>query len=195
MFPIPEQLSKAAKSQLETQLNILNSFASKAFEGAQKVIALNVSTARASVEQGSDAVQQLLGAKDTTEFISLSAAQAPSLDKVLAYGRELFSIASQTQAELLQTARDQLGAARTAAETAKPVALAAPVAAAETAALVVEAAKPAADPVADAAAAAAAAVAAPVEAPSKPVKAKPAAVAKAVSEAVAAVPVSAKGKK
>ena len=192
MFPIPEQLSQAAKTQLETQLNILNSFASKAFEGAQKVFALNVSTARASVEQGSDAVQQLLGAKDTTEFISLSAAQAPSLDKVLAYGRELFSIASQTQAELLQAAKDQLGTARTAAEAAKPLVLKAP---AETAALVVEAAKPAADPVADAAAAAAAAVAAPVDAPSKPVKAKPAAVAKAVSEAVAAVPVSAKGKK
>lgn len=192
MFPIPEQLSKATKSQLETQFNILNSFASKAFEGAQKVIALNVSTARASVEQGSDAVQQLLGARDTSEFISLSAAQAPSLDKLLAYGRELFSIASQTQAELLQTAKDQLGAARTPAETARPAALPAPAA---TAALVVEAAKPAADPVADAAAAAAAAVAAPLEAPSKPVKAKPAAVAKAVSEAVAAVPVSAKGKK
>jgi len=192
MFPIPEQLSQAAKSQLETQLNILNSFASKAFEGAQKVFALNVSTARASVEQGSDAVQQLLGAKDATEFISLSAAQAPSLDKVLAYGRELFSIASQTQAELLQTAKDQLGAARTGAETAQPLALKAP---AETAALVVEAAKPVADPVADAAAAAAAAVAAPVDIPSKPVKAKPAAVAKAVAEAVAAVPVSAKGKK
>lgn len=192
MFPIPEQLSQAAKSQLETQLNILNSFASKAFEGAQKVIALNVSTARASVEQGSDAVQQLLGAKDTSELISLSAAQAPSLDRVLAYGRELFSIASQTQAELLQTAKDQLGAARTAAETVRPAALQAP---ADAAALVVEAAKPAADPVADAAAAAAAAVAAPAEAPSKPVKAKPAAVAKAVSEAVAAVPVSAKAKK
>lgn len=192
MFPIPEQLSQAAKSQLETQLNILNSFASKAFEGAQKVIALNVSTARASVEQGSDAVQQLLGARDTSEFISLSAAQAPSLDKVLAYGRELFSIASQTQAELLQTAKDQLGAARTVAETVRPAALQAP---AEAAALVVEAARPAADPVADAAAAAAAAVAAPIEAPSKPVKAKPAAVAKAVSEAVAAVPVSAKAKK
>lgn len=192
MFPIPEQLSQAAKSQLETQLNILNSFASKAFEGAQKVIALNVSTARASVEQGSDAVQQLLGAKDTSELISLSAAQAPSLDKVLAYGRELFSIASQTQAELLQTAKDQLGAARTAAETVRPATLQAP---ADAAALVVEAVKPAADPVADAAAAAAAAAAAPVEAPSKPVKAKPAAAAKAVSEAVAAVPVSAKAKK
>lgn len=195
MFPIPEQLSQAAKTQLETQLSIFNTFTSKAFEGAQKVIALNVSTARASVEQSSDAVQQLLGAKDTREFISLSTAQAPSLDKVLAYGRELFSIASQTQAELLQTAKDQLGAARTVAETARPVALAAPVAAAETAALVVEAARPVTDPVAEAAAAAAAAVAAPAEAPSKPVKAKPAAVAKAVSEAVAAVPVAAKARK
>jgi phasin family protein len=191
MFPIPEQLSQAAKTQLETQLNILNNFANKAFEGAQKVIALNVSTARASVEQGSDAVQQLLASKDPKEFISLSAAQAPSLDKVLAYGRELFSIASQTQAELLQTAKDQLGAARSAGVAVQPPLLNAPAAVAEPAALVVETAQTAADPVAVSAAAAAA----PADTLAKPPKAKPVAAAKAVSEAVAAVPVSARAKK
>jgi phasin family protein len=191
MFPVPEQLSQVAKSQLETQLNILNNFANKAFEGAQKVIALNVSTARASVEQGSDVVQQLLAAKDPKEFISLSAAQAPSLDKVLAYGRELFSIASQTQAELLQTARDQLGAAPSAGAAVQPPALNVPAAVAEPAALVVETAQAAADPVAVSAAAAAA----PADTLAKPPKARPVAAAKAVSEAVAAVPVSAKAKK
>jgi hypothetical protein len=57
MFSITEQLSAATKSQLETQLKLLNGYATTAFEGAQKVIALNLSTTRASVEKSSEAAK------------------------------------------------------------------------------------------------------------------------------------------
>lgn len=108
MFSIPEQFSAATKSQLEAQLKILNNFATTAFEGAQKVIALNLSTTKANVEKGSAAARELLEAKDPQEFFARSTARVPNFDGLFAYNRELFSIASKTQAELFQAAQEQL---------------------------------------------------------------------------------------
>jgi len=108
MFSITEQLSAATKTQLEAQLKIINSFATAAFEGAQQVIALNLSTTKASVEKSSATARELLEAKDPQEFFALSTARTPNFDGVFAYGRELFSIASKTQAELFQSAKEQL---------------------------------------------------------------------------------------
>ena len=95
MFSIPEQFSAATKSQLEAQLKILNNFATTAFEGAQKVIALNLSTTKASVEKSSAAARELLEAKDPQEFFAKTSARVPNLDGLFAYNRELFSIASR----------------------------------------------------------------------------------------------------
>ncbi|MES2075182.1 MAG: phasin family protein [Pseudomonadota bacterium] len=116
MFSITEQFSAATKSQLEAQLNLINNFASKAVESAEKVFALNLSTTKATVEKSSSAAQQLLSAKDGQEFFRLSTSQTPSLDHLLAYGRQLFTIASDAQAVLLQSAREQI-------KDAKPVLL------------------------------------------------------------------------
>jgi len=171
MFSITEQFSAATKSQLEAQLNILNSYASKAVESAQKVLALNISTAKASVEKSSASARQLLEAKDAQEFFSVGG-KPPSFDHLLAYSRELFSIASAAQAELIQSAKDQIKEAAPAIKAA----VAKPVAPAVTLADVKE---PAAPPVVAAGAASAnEPVAAPTSAPKAakaPAKAKPAA--------------------
>jgi phasin family protein len=127
MFSIPEQFSAATKSQLEAQLKILNNFATTAFEGAQKVIALNLSTTKASVEKSSAAARELLEAKDPQEFFAKTSARVPNLDGLFAYNRELFSIASKTQAELFQAAQEQLKEA--GKQAAKVPKLSAPVAA------------------------------------------------------------------
>jgi len=108
MFSNPEQFSAATKSQLEAQLKILNNFATTAFEGVQKVIALNLSTTKANVEKSSAAARELLEAKDPQEFFAKSTARVPNFDGLFAYNRELFSIASKTQAELFQAAQEQL---------------------------------------------------------------------------------------
>ncbi|XLZ69976.1 TIGR01841 family phasin [Massilia sp. SR12] len=138
MFSIPEQFSAATKSQLEAQLKILNHFASTAFEGAQKVIALNLSTTKANVAKGSATARELLEAKDPQEFFAKSTASVPNFDGVFAYGRELFSIASKTQSELFQAAQEQIKEAskqavkvpKLAAPVAAPAPVVAPVAAA-----------------------------------------------------------------
>lgn len=137
MSSIVEQFSAVTKSQLEAQLNLLNSFASKAVESAQKVLALNISTGKESVEKSSAAARRLLEAKDPQEFFSIG--KPPSFDNLLAYSRELFSIASAAQAELIQTAKEQIKQAAPAASGfatsfAVPAAKAAPAAPAPAAA-------------------------------------------------------------
>jgi phasin family protein len=124
-----EQLSAAtasAKSQLENQLDIANHYANTAFEGVQQLIALNFSTTRASVERSSALAKQLLEAKDPRDLI----VQTPTLDNMLAYSRELYSIASKTQSELLKLVKEQFQevTASAAAAAAKPLALVAEVA-------------------------------------------------------------------
>jgi phasin family protein len=106
MSSITEQFSAATKSQLEAQIQIFNSLASAAVSSAEKVIALNISATKASVEKSSAAVNKLLTAPQ--EFFSLSGAEPPSFDKLLAYGRELVSIATTAQSELIKSTQSSI---------------------------------------------------------------------------------------
>jgi hypothetical protein len=63
MSSITEQFSAATKSQLEAQFQIFNTLASTAVGSAEKVIALNLSTTKASVEKSSAAAKKLLTAR------------------------------------------------------------------------------------------------------------------------------------
>lgn len=109
MFAIPEQFSAATKTNFEAFFAAYSDLTNKAFEGVGKIVDLNLSVARASMEESAAATKQLLSAKDPQEFFSLSAAQAqPSAEKALAYGRQLASIASSTQAELTKAAEAQI---------------------------------------------------------------------------------------
>lgn len=154
MSSITEQFSAATKSQLEAQFQIFNTLASTAVDSAEKVIALNINTTKASVEQSSAAAKQLLSIKDPKELFSLGTQQPGSFDALLAYGRALYSIASTAQSELVKSAQSTLQQASelavtkataatvakaasptaTAAAQATPPALAAAVSAAVTAA-------------------------------------------------------------
>ena len=136
MSSIAEQFSAATKSQLEAQFQIFSTLASTAVGSAEKVIALNLSTTKASVEKSSAAAKKLLTATDPKEFFSLSSAQPPSFDGLLAYGRELYSIASSAQDELIKSAQStlkqvtDLAATKATTVTKTPPALAAAVSAA-----------------------------------------------------------------
>lgn len=139
MSSITEQFSAATKSQLDAQFQIFSSFASTAVASAEKFIALNISTTKASVEKSSATAKKLLAAKDPQEFFSLSTAEPASFDKLLAYGRELASIASTAQSELIKSAQSTLKQVTELATTPAtvvpktPPALAAAVSAAVTA--------------------------------------------------------------
>jgi hypothetical protein len=91
MFSNKEQFSTVAKANFESQLAATTALANKAFESVAQLVDLNVSAAKASLEH------------------STAAAQAqPSTEKVLAYGRNLASIASTAQAEFTKAAEAQI---------------------------------------------------------------------------------------
>ncbi|HYD80886.1 MAG TPA: TIGR01841 family phasin [Paucimonas sp.] len=109
MFAIPEQLSNATKANLNAQLNIFAALSGKALESVEKVVDLNMSVARASLEESASTVKQLLTARDPQEFFTLSAAQVqPAAHKAVSYGRHLAGIASNAQAEFTKTADEQI---------------------------------------------------------------------------------------
>ena len=122
MFPLPEQLSSAAKSQWETQLQLFSTLSQQAFDGAEKIIALNLDASKAAIARTADTAQHLLAAHDAREFLSYSTSQAqPGIESVLAYSRQLFGIASSTQAQLLEAAKTRLATASPAAAAPVPV--------------------------------------------------------------------------
>lgn len=109
MFQIPTQLSTVSKDSIEAHLALLAAFSSKAFEGIEKFVDLQLNTARSSLEESSTATRQILSAKDAQDWLSVTAALAqPSAEKAADYSRQLFSIASSMQAELAKAAENQV---------------------------------------------------------------------------------------
>ena len=109
MFAIPEQFSNATKASLESQFALLSSLTAKTFEGMEKLVDLNISTARSTLEDSSTVARQLLSAKDPQEFFSVTASQAqPTAEKALSYGRQLATIATGTGAEFSKAAEGQI---------------------------------------------------------------------------------------
>ena len=109
MFAIPEQFSNATKANLESQFALFSSLTTKTFESVEKLVDLNISTARASLETSSNVARQLLSAKDPQEFFSVTASQAqPTAETALSYSRQLASIATSTGAEFSKAAEGQI---------------------------------------------------------------------------------------
>ena len=94
MTTLPEQFSEARKLQLEAQFNFFQTFTGKAFESAEKLIALNFDASRTSFENSSALVRQMVAAKDPRDLFALTGQSQSQFDSVLAYGRQLFGIAT-----------------------------------------------------------------------------------------------------
>lgn len=102
MSSTSEQFSAATQAQLENQLAVIQSLSATAFGGIEKLIALQLHTAKQSLENSTASAQQLLSAKDAKELFELSTAQAqPRWERLVSYGRELADIAAETRAEIL----------------------------------------------------------------------------------------------
>lgn len=112
MIKMSEQLSAARQSQLEAQLQFFNSFTSKAVASAEKLVALNLNLARETVEKSSTAMCQVMTARDAADLFALGAGAPDTISRLMAYGRELMSIAAG--GALAQPATPQQAVARVA---------------------------------------------------------------------------------
>jgi phasin family protein len=90
MFTNPEQFASATKTLFELQTQTFNALANRAVQGVQQVVALNLQTAKNSVEGTIAAGKQLSQAKDAQEaFATVTARMQPGVASATAYGSEL----------------------------------------------------------------------------------------------------------
>jgi phasin family protein len=101
----PEQIAAAQKANLETLFGLT----SKAFEGIEKLVELNLQVVKSTLAESHDNAQKAFSVKDAQELLQLQAGLSqPVAEKVLSYGRHLYEIASATQAEFTKVAEAQL---------------------------------------------------------------------------------------
>lgn len=109
MFLNKDQISETARTNLESQIALYADFTTKALENLEKLVTLNLTASRASLEEVASTTRQILGAKDPQEFMSLVAAQTrPNIDKAVSYGGHLVNIAANMQAEMGKLAEAQV---------------------------------------------------------------------------------------
>lgn len=93
----PEQITAAQKANIETLFGLTT----KAFEGVEKIVELNVAASRAALAEAASHSQALLNVKDAQELLALqSSFFQPLAEKTAAYNRHLYNIASSTSAEV-----------------------------------------------------------------------------------------------
>lgn len=98
-FASPELFAAAAKSNLESAVTLANT----SFARVERLSALNLNTARATLEDSIAATKTLLAVKDPQELVKLQAELAkPMQEKAVAYGRSVYAIISEGQQEFVK---------------------------------------------------------------------------------------------
>ena len=105
----PEQVLASQKSSVETLFGLT----SKAFEGVEKLVELNMTASKAALAEAADTTQAILGVKDAQELLALQAALfQPLAEKTAAYSRHLYDISASTGAEFGKALEGQFGDAQ-----------------------------------------------------------------------------------
>jgi phasin family protein len=96
----PEQLTTAHKANVETLFGLTT----KAFEGIEKMVELNLAASRAALTEAASHSQALLNVKDVQELLTLQSSYLqPLAEKTAAYNRHLYNIAAGTSSEFTKT--------------------------------------------------------------------------------------------
>lgn len=104
-----EQIMASHKANLETLFGLT----SKAFEGMEKLVELNVQASKAALSESSNHAQAIMGVKDAQELIALQSSMIqPLAEKTAAYSRHLYDIAHAANAEMGKTIEAQTAQAQ-----------------------------------------------------------------------------------
>jgi phasin family protein len=113
MFRNPEQFANATKTLFELQMMTFSALTSKAVQGVEQVVALNMATAKNSLEGSMAAGKEISQAKDPKEAMALAAAQMqPGMAGAAAYGEQLKDIISDIHQEFTQAADAHIAEAK-----------------------------------------------------------------------------------
>ena len=99
-----EQVLASQKANVETLMGLTT----KAFEGVEKIVELNLTASKAALAETSDHAKALLSVKDAQELLALqSSLFQPLAEKTAAYSRHLYDIASGAGAEFSKSFEGQ----------------------------------------------------------------------------------------
>ena len=106
-----EQVLASQKANIETLFGLT----SKAFEGVEKLVELNVTASKAALNEAATHTQAVLSVKDAQELLALQASLfQPLAEKIAAYSRHLYDIATSTGAEFGKAFEAKAGEAQKA---------------------------------------------------------------------------------
>lgn len=105
MFTNPEQFANATKALFEFQLETFNALTSKAVQGVEQVVALNLATAKSQMEDGLATGKEMSQAADPKAAMSLAAAKLqPGVAGANAYNQQLGVIIAEIREEFTRAA-------------------------------------------------------------------------------------------
>ena len=106
MYVTPEQVAANGKAGVETAIAMAN----QQFAVYEKLAALNFNATKAAFEDSVTHAKAILSAKDIQELVNLNVSAAqPGLEKLIAYQRSVYDLATQQQAEMTRFFETQAG--------------------------------------------------------------------------------------
>jgi phasin family protein len=112
MFTNPEQFASATKTLFELQMMTFNALTSKAVQGVEQVVALNMATAKNSVAGSMAAGKEMTQAKDPKAAMAAVATTAQS--GAVEYGSQMKVIMDDIHNEFTQAADAHIAEAKSA---------------------------------------------------------------------------------
>jgi phasin family protein len=104
-----EQVLASQKANVETLLGLT----SKAFEGVEKIVELNLTASKAALAESGEHAKALLSVKDAQELLALqSGLLQPLAEKTAAYSRHLYEIATGATGEFTKAFEGQAAQAQ-----------------------------------------------------------------------------------
>lgn len=102
-----DQVMASHKAGVETLMGLT----SKAFEGMEKIVELNLTASKAALAETGEHAKAVLSVKDAQQLMALqSGLFQPLAEKTAAYSRHLYDIASSSSAEFAKTVEGQAAA-------------------------------------------------------------------------------------
>lgn len=102
-----DQLAAAQKANAEVMMTLMRT----AFEGMEKLAALNMNASREFFNTSVASTQQLLSAKDAQELAKINTAVAqPNAEKLMEYSRNVYELITQLQQEVTSVMNSQYSA-------------------------------------------------------------------------------------
>ncbi|ATQ77762.1 MULTISPECIES: TIGR01841 family phasin [Massilia] len=112
MFTNPEQFASATKTLFELQMMTFNALTSKAVQGVEQVVSLNMTTAKNSVQGTMAMGKEMSQAKDPKAAMDVAAAHAKPMAGAVVYGEQLKVIIDDIHSEFTQAADAHIAEAK-----------------------------------------------------------------------------------